>query len=95
MSSYTTIRVEQHALSSVQESLAIGKQVLERKLSSYVKRVQQFETQHNMDSNTFSALFECGELGDEKTWFEWDHIVSVINVLRKKLHDLETIRYEA
>ena len=95
MSNYATIMMEKHALPSVQESLSIGKQVWERKLTTYTRRLRRFETANNMDTQTFSDLFEKGELGDQKEWLEWDHFASVVRVLQKKLRDLETIRYES
>ncbi len=95
MSGYATIFVEKHALSSVQESLAIGKQILEGKLNSYTRRLQQFETKMNMDTQTFITRFENGELGDDKEWFEWDYVANVVRGLQKKLQDLETIHYES
>lgn len=95
MSSYATILVEKHALPSVQESITLGKQILEGKLHTYTRRLQEFETNMNMDTQTFVTRFENGELGDDKEWFEWDYLANVVKGLQKKLQDLETVQYES
>jgi hypothetical protein len=41
-----------------------------------------------MDTDTFSQLFEQGELGDDKAFFEWDHLVGVVRMLQNKLSDI-------
>ena len=42
----------------------------------------------------FNRLFGKGELGDNKEWIEWDHVVSVASLLKKKLRDLENLKYD-
>jgi hypothetical protein len=79
----------------VQESISIGKRVLQRKLAVYRTKVAGFEKLHNMDTITFSNLFNKGELGDKKEWLEWDHYASAVNLLENKLSDLEGIKYES
>ncbi|MCK4486285.1 MAG: hypothetical protein KAU38_05900 [Desulfobacterales bacterium] len=48
-----------------------------------------------MDTETFTKLFGKGELGDNKEWIEWDHVASVVSLLKKKLRDLENVKYES
>lgn len=95
MDNYTTIRFEKHALPSVLESIQFGKQILEQKLATCKKRLSDFEYRKKMDTATFIRLFEQGELGDQKEWIEWEHYAGVASLLKKKIYDLETIRYES
>ncbi len=92
---YSTILVERAALPSIQESLALGRRILEQKLATYRRRLREFETRFRFDTPTFAERFEQGELGDETVWFAWDHARSAAAVIEKKLRDLETVRYEA
>lgn len=92
---YSTILVERAALPSIQESLALGKRILEQKLATYRRRLRKFEATYKLDTPTFAERFEQGELGDEAVWFAWDHARSAAAVLEQKLRDLETVRYEA
>ena len=85
-----TILVERTALPSIQESLALGRRILEQKLATYCRRLREFETRFRFDTPTFAERFEKGELGDEAVWFAWDHTRSAAAVLEKKL--LETRR---
>jgi len=95
MQKYAKVLVDKNALLSVQESISIGKQILQRKLAAYRTKVARFEELNNMDTVTFSNLFNKGELGDKKEWLKWDHYASAVNLLEKKLSDLEGIRYES
>ena len=95
MSKYAKVLVDKNALVSLQESINIGKEVLQRKLTAYQTKVAKFEKMNNMDTATFSTLFNKGELGDKKEWLKWDHYANVVNLLEKKIADLEGIRYEA
>ena len=91
---YAKVMIEKKGLSSLQESINIGKQVLERKLAAYKKKVKKFEQDRGMDNETFMASFNKGDLGDNKEWLEWDHVANVVNLLKKKLNDLENLKYE-
>ena len=95
MSKQAKVIVDENALPSVQESISIGKQVLKRKLDAYLIKIAKFEEQNNMDTVTFRELFNRGELGDKKEWLKWEHYASAVNLLKKKLSDLEGIRYES
>lgn len=94
MENYVTVMIEKNKLSSLQETINIGKHVLESKFAAYNKRSKKFEEANDMDTATFTMLFEKGELGDNKKWFEWDHVVNVVSLLKKKIDDLENLRYE-
>jgi hypothetical protein len=72
MSDYATITIEKHAL---------GTHILSKKLDLYTQRLRHFEQSYGMDTDTFSQLFEQGELGDDKAFFEWDHLVSAVCML--------------
>ena len=95
MTDYAKVTVDKNALPTLQESINIGKQVLERKLVSYQNKIKRFEEAEAMDTETFNRLFAKGELGDNKEWIEWDHVASVVSLLKKKLHDLENVKYES
>ena len=95
MPKYAKVLIDQSALLSVQESIGIGRQVLQRKLAAYRAKVAKLEELNNMDTVTFSGLFNKGELGDKKEWLKWEHYASAVNLLEKKISDLESIRYES
>ena len=94
MKNYVKVMIEKRGLSSLQESINIGKQVMERKLAAYQKKVEKFEQAGGMDTEAFVMSFNKGELGDNKKWLEWDHVANVVNLLKKKLDDLESLKYE-
>ena len=91
---YASVIIKKSKFSSLQESIDIGKHVMETKLAAYYKKVEKFEKDNGMDSKTFIKLFNKGELGDNKKWLKWDHIANAVSLLRKKLNDLENIKYE-
>jgi len=94
MKDYAKIMIEKKGLTSLQETINIGKQVMERKLAVYQKKVEKFEQAGGMDTKTFIISFNKGGLGDNKKWLEWDHVANVVNLLKKKLDDLESLKYE-
>ena len=94
MENYAKVVIEKKRLPSLQESLSIGKQVMERKLAVYQKKAERFEQAEGMDTEAFIMSFNKGELGDNKKWLKWDHIANVANLLKKKLGDLESLKYE-
>ena len=94
MKNYAKLMIEKRGLSSLQESINIGKQVIERKLAAYQKKIEKFEQAGGMDTETFIMSFNKGDLGDNKKWLEWDHVANVVNLLKKKLDDLESLKYE-
>jgi len=91
---YSKVLIYKKMLLTVQESINIGKQILQRKQVAYQTKMAQFEKVHNMDTLTFSQLFNQGELGDKKEWLKWDHYANTIHLLEKKLSDLESIRID-
>ena len=95
MSKYAKVLIDKNALLSVQESIGIGKQILQKKLVAYQIKVAKFEKLNNMDTVTFSNLFNNGELGDKKEWLKWDYYANAVHLIEKKLSDLEGIRYES
>ena len=95
MADFAKVTVAKDALSSLQESINIGKEVLQRKLSAYHKKIERFEKTKDMDTEIFKKKFGLGELGDDKEWIEWNHLADVVSLLQKKIHDLETLKYES
>ena len=91
---YAKVIVEREGLSSLQESIGIGRRIMKRKLVAYQKKTERFEQTEGMNSEAFITLFNRGELGDNKVWLEWDHTVGVVNLLKKKIDDIENLKYE-
>ena len=94
MADIAKVTVAKDALSSLQESINIGKEVLQRKLSAYQKKIVEFEKAKDMDTEIFKKKFNSGELGDDKEWIEWEHFANVVSLLQKKIIDIETLKYE-
>ncbi len=95
MAKYAKVLVDKNALLTVQESIGIGKQILERKLTAYQAKLARFEQANDMKTATFSDLFNKGQLGDKKDWLKWDHYANAVNLLEKKIADLEGVKYES
>lgn len=94
MTETAKILIEKSAIPTLKESVNIGKNMLRGKLEAYQKKNRKFEELRGMDADTFSRKFNNGDLGDDKEWIEWDHVISVINVLETKIRDIENITYE-
>ena len=94
MKNYAKVMIEKKGLPSLQESINIGKQVMERKLAAYQKKAAQFEQDEGMDTAAFIMSFNKGELGDNQKWIEWDHTANVTTLLKKKLGDIESLKYD-
>jgi hypothetical protein len=73
----------------------LGKNTLMSKLESYQRKNKRFEELKGMDADTFDQLFNNGDLGDDKEWIEWDHVISVIRVLKSKLSELDDVTYSS
>lgn len=94
MEDYAKVLIEKSRLSSLKESIRIGKQVLERKLAVYKKKIGRFEAAKGMNNKTFMSLFNDGQLDDNKEWLEWEHLANVSSLLEKKLDDIKNLKYE-
>ena len=95
MEEYARVLVERNGLPSLKDSIAIGKEVMERKLAVYQKKIKEFEEAKKMNNETFLKQFNNGKLGDNKEWIKWEHIANTSDLLKKKLNDLSKIRYES
>jgi len=95
MEEYARVLVERNGLPSLKDSIAIGKEVMERKLAVYQKKIKNFEEAKKMNNETFLTLFNNGKLGDNKEWIEWEHIANTSDLLKKKLNDLSKLKYES
>ena len=67
------------------------KQKNQKKLESYNKYLQKFETQYGMNSYGFYEKFEKGQLGDDMDFFEWSGVVELRNHLIEKLKVFEDL----
>jgi len=94
MEEYARVLIEKNGMPSLKDSIAIGKQVIERKLAIYRKKIGKFEEAKSMSNETFLTLFTNGKLDDDKEWLEWEHIANVSDLLKKKLEDLSKLKYE-
>jgi len=94
MEDYAKVLIEKNGLPSLKDSIIIGKQVIERKLAVYKKKIRRFEEAKGMSNENFLTLFTNGKLGDDKEWLEWEHIANVSDLLKKKLDDLARLKYE-
>lgn len=94
MEDYARVLIEKSGLQSLKDSITIGKQVIERKLAIYKKKIREFEEAKGMNNETFLTLFTNGKLGDNKEWLEWEHLANVSDLLKKKLDDLAKLKYE-
>jgi len=95
MEDYARVLIEKNGLSTLKESITIGKQVIERKLAVYKKKIEKFEEAKDMNNETFLTLFTNGKLGDNKEWLEWEHIANAYDLLKNKLDDLAKLKYES
>ena len=94
MEDYAKVLIKKDGLPSLKDSITIGKQVIERKLATYKKKIMEFEEAKGMNNETFLTLFTNGKLGDNKEWLEWEHLANVSDLLKKKLDDLRKLKYE-
>ncbi len=94
MTETAKILVPKDALPTLKESINIGRSVLHGKLETYQRKNTRFEELKGMDAATFKRLFNNGDLDDNREWLEWDHVISVITVLKSKLGELDEITYE-
>ena len=94
MEDYAKVLIKKDGLPSLKDSITIGKQVIERKLVTYKKKIMKFEEAKGMNNETFLTLFTNGKLGDNKEWLEWEHLANVSDLLKKKLDDLRKLKYE-
>jgi hypothetical protein len=95
MFQYAKVLVNKNAISSAQESINIGKDLLQRKLTAHKHKVMQFEQNNHMDTETFVNLFNQGKLEDSADYVRWDYYAQAACVLEKKISDIEGIRYES
>ncbi len=59
------------------------------RLARYERELHDFEERFGMDSATFAARFEAGELGDRTDYFEWAGLYALKQDLIDKIHRLE------
>lgn len=95
MAEFASMTIEKDALSSVRESLQIGKHVLEKKLEAHQKKLARFEQRGKMSTETFLRLFHQGDLDDRKEWIQWEHVATVAALLTRKLRDFDVVNDNA
>jgi hypothetical protein len=74
------------------EKLLAGKLSEQRLLlARYDRDLGDFEHRFMLDSPTFYARFEAGELGDDMDYFEWAGLWELRQRLRQKIQRLEQV----
>ncbi len=67
------------------------KAALRFSLERYSEQLKCFERQYAMDSATFAARFDQGELGDDANWFEWEYNLDAYHQAQEQIWLLEQI----
>jgi hypothetical protein len=79
-------------LDRVFDKLLAGKLSEQRLLlARYDRDLGDFERHFKLDSPTFYARFEAGELGDDMDYFEWAGLWELRQRLRQKIQRLEQV----
>lgn len=60
------------------------------RLARYNRELLEFEHRFGLDSATFYARFEKGDVGDATDYFEWAGLYELKQDLLAKIHKLET-----
>ncbi len=61
------------------------------RLERYERALREFEVRHGIDSATFYARFEAGEMGDAMDFFEWAGLYELRQDLVGKIRRLESV----
>lgn len=88
-----TFRVEEEAIPLVRSSIEMKRRALEFSLRRYERELAAFEAAHKMNSETFAAKFQQGELGDDAAWFEWEFTLDAYRATKHQLEILERIEF--
>jgi hypothetical protein len=70
---------------AVDREAALGEFLLER----YREKLDRFEEEHGMSTETFLDRFEGGELGDDEDFFEWRAVADAVDHWEEKLAELQ------
>ncbi|NOZ59302.1 MAG: hypothetical protein GXO66_06990 [Euryarchaeota archaeon] len=92
--SYISLRIPEEAVKPVKEAFERERRLLRKKLQFYEKRLESFEKEYKMSSEEFQRRFNRGEIGDDKTWFEWLFALKVYNQLKERLSALEGVKLD-
>ncbi len=57
-------------------------------VARYRSKLERFEDEHGMSTDTFRERFEKGELGDDEAFFEWLAVSKALEHWEEKLADL-------
>lgn len=63
----------------------------QQKLSGIRQRLAELEGHYGMNGQLFRQRFECGELGDDPDWLEWDALIDMATELEQRLERIETV----
>ncbi|WP_153550670.1 hypothetical protein [Candidatus Nanohalobium constans] len=83
------VDVSDGSLDVVRESVSRELDIVERKLERFRERLEDFEDEHDMDSEEFLEEFESGNLGDDQDYFEWKAVYQSVQRLEDRKERLE------
>lgn len=89
MCSMSEVDVSDGSLDVVRESVSRELDIVERKLERFRERLEDFEDEHDMDSEEFLEEFESGNLGDGQDYFEWKAVYQSVQRLEDRKERLE------
>lgn len=69
---------------AIRREEALGRHLLQR----YRSKLERFEEEHGMSTETFQQRFQAGELGDDEEFFEWLAACKAVEHWEEKLADL-------
>lgn len=69
---------------AIRREASLGRLLVER----YRSKLDRFEEEHGMSTETFRERFEDGELGDDEAFFEWLAVSKALEHWEGKLEDL-------
>ncbi|QGA80925.1 hypothetical protein LC1Nh_1053 [Candidatus Nanohalobium constans] len=87
--SMSEVDVSDGSLDVVRESVSRELDIVERKLERFRERLEDFEDEHDMDSEEFLEEFESGNLGDDQDYFEWKAVYQSVQRLEDRKERLE------
>jgi hypothetical protein len=70
---------------SVDKIIALERAAAQRDLADLQQRLQAFEQQYEMSSQSFYQRFRAGELGDEVDFVEWSAFYEMHEAVRDRL----------
>ncbi|WP_157817922.1 hypothetical protein [Candidatus Thiodictyon syntrophicum] len=77
---------------TLEKMIALENAQTRRELEIIEADLQVYERQYQMTSRDFQERFHDGELGDGADYFEWSALCDMAQILRERLHALQSER---